>query len=95
VAIEHSIGLGAPSEGKSGSSRHLIFGIVAVGLFMSSIDTTIVATPIAGKISDELGRRRIFFCAVALFTVASLLCGLATNIYLLVAFRAIQAIGGG
>jgi EmrB/QacA subfamily drug resistance transporter len=126
VAIEHTVGLQAPSPGRAGPSRHLIFAIVAVGLFMSSIDATIVATalpaihaslrttinwagwtltvyslgmvivlPIAGKISDELGRRRVFFCAVALFTVASLLCGLATSIYLLVAFRAIQAIGGG
>jgi EmrB/QacA subfamily drug resistance transporter len=126
VAIEHSVGSQARSEDKPGSPRHLIFGIVAVGLFMSSIDTTIVATalpaihtslqttinwagwtltvyslgmvivlPIAGKISDELGRRRVFFCAVALFTIASLLCGVATSIYLLIAFRAIQAIGGG
>jgi MFS family permease len=32
---------------------------------------------------------------VALFTIASLLCGLSTSIYLLVGFRAIQALGGG
>jgi EmrB/QacA subfamily drug resistance transporter len=104
----------------------MIFVIVAVGLFMASIDSTIVATaledihtslhttinwagwtltiynlgmvivlPIAGKISDELGRRRVFFWAVLLFTVSSLLCGVAGNIYLLIAFRAVQALGAG
>ena len=126
MAIERSAGVSAPSEGQPGSPRRLIFGIVAVGLFMSSVDSTIVATalpaihtslhatinwagwtitvyslgmvivlPIAGKISDELGRRRIFLYAVTVFTIASLLCGLSTSIYLLVAFRAIQAVGGG
>jgi len=55
----------------------------------------VIVLPIAGKISDELGRRRVFFCAVAVFTLASLLCGLSVSIYLLIAFRAIQALGGG
>jgi EmrB/QacA subfamily drug resistance transporter len=126
VAIGRSASSRAPAAGRPGPSRHLVFGIVAIGLFMSSIDTTIVATalpaihaslrttinwagwtltvyslgmvivlPIAGKISDELGRRRVFFCAVAVFTLASLLCGLSVSIYLLIAFRAIQALGGG
>jgi EmrB/QacA subfamily drug resistance transporter len=126
VAIEHPAGPQAPSAGAPGSSRRLVFVIVAVGLFMSSIDTTIVATalpaihaslrttinwagwtitiyslgmvivlPIAGKISDEFGRRRVFFWGVALFTASSLLCGLSTDIYLLIGFRAIQAVGGG
>ena len=45
VAIEHSAGLeAAPDPREPGPSRHLIFAIVAVGLFMSSIDATIVAT---------------------------------------------------
>ena len=55
----------------------------------------VVVLPIAGKISDQFGRRRIFFYAVVLFTASSLLCGLSTDIYMLVGFRAIQAIGGG
>jgi MFS family permease len=41
------------------------------------------------------GRKKVFLIAVILFTVASLCCGLATNIYVLVALRAVQAIGGG
>jgi EmrB/QacA subfamily drug resistance transporter len=55
----------------------------------------VIVLPIAGKISDELGRKRVFFCGAVLFTVSSLLCGLADNIYLLIGFRALQALGGG
>jgi len=43
MAIEHQAGLQAPSAGKPGSSPWVIFVTVAVGLFMSSIDSTIVA----------------------------------------------------
>jgi len=55
----------------------------------------LVAMPLGGKISDQIGRKRVFLGAIALFAVASLLCGLATNIYMLVGFRAVQAIGAG
>lgn len=54
-----------------------------------------VTMPIAGRISDQLGRRRVFIGAVCLFTAASLLCGMSTSIHELVALRALQAIGGG
>lgn len=55
----------------------------------------ILVMPLAGRISDQYGRRRVFVGAIALFTVASLCCGLADNIYELVALRAVQAAGGG
>jgi EmrB/QacA subfamily drug resistance transporter len=55
----------------------------------------IIAMPLAGTISDQYGRKKVFLAAIVLFTVASLCCGLADNIYVLVALRAIQAIGGG
>src|SRR5579862_7278307 len=51
--------------------------------------------PTAGTISDMYGRKKVFIGAVVLFTTASLCCGLATNIYMLVALRALQALGGG
>lgn len=54
-----------------------------------------VTMPIAGRISDQLGRRRVFIGAICLFTAASLLCGMSTSIYELLALRAVQAIGGG
>lgn len=55
----------------------------------------VVAMPIAGRLSDRIGRRRIFLFAAALFTLSSLACGLTNSIWLLIAFRVIQAVGGG
>jgi EmrB/QacA subfamily drug resistance transporter len=55
----------------------------------------IVAMPVAGALSDIYGRKRLFLGAVVLFTVASLCCGLSTNIYELVILRLLQALGGG
>jgi len=55
----------------------------------------VLVMPLAGRMGDQYGRKRIFLGAAALFTTASLCCGLATNIYLLILLRAIQAIGGG
>ncbi len=55
----------------------------------------VLAMPVAGKLSDQFGRKTIFMCAAAVFTVASLCCGLSNSIYLLIAFRGAQALGGG
>ena len=55
----------------------------------------ILVMPLAGKVGQQFGRKRIFLGAVILFTAASLCCGLAGNIYLLIALRGVQAIGGG
>jgi EmrB/QacA subfamily drug resistance transporter len=55
----------------------------------------VLVMPLAGKFGDQYGRKRIFLGAVVLFTTASLCCGLANNIYLLIVLRAIQALGGG
>jgi EmrB/QacA subfamily drug resistance transporter len=54
-----------------------------------------VILPIAGKFSDQFGRRNVFLAGTALFTLSSLACGLSTNIGMLIVFRALQAIGGG
>ncbi len=51
--------------------------------------------PLAGKLSDIYGRKRIFIVGVFFFTAGSLLSSLSWNIYSLIAFRCIQAIGGG
>jgi len=111
---------------RSSPPRHLVFAIVAIAIFMTSIDSTIVATallaihdslrssinwsgwtitiyslgmvialPTAGRFSDQFGRRRIFLLGITLFTVASFLCGFASDIYVLVIFRGLQALGGG
>ncbi len=47
----------------------------------------------AGKLADRLGHRRMFLAGSALFTIASVACGLAPDVELLIAFRVIQAIG--
>jgi EmrB/QacA subfamily drug resistance transporter len=47
----------------------------------------------AGRLADRYGRRLVFLVGVAVFTVGSAACAVATSIPLLVAFRAIQAIG--
>jgi len=54
----------------------------------------VMVLPLAGKLSDLYGRRTIFIGSVALFTLASLMCGLVSSISLLVVLRAVQAIGG-
>ena len=54
----------------------------------------VVILPVAGKLSERYGCRRVFLGSVAAFTLASLACGLADNIYVLVALRALQAAGG-
>ena len=55
----------------------------------------IVSLPVAGRLSDSLGRRRMFLVYVGTFTLASLLAGLVSNIYVLIALRFVQALGGG
>lgn len=54
----------------------------------------IVALPVSGGLTNRYGPRRVLVGSVALFTGASLCCGLAHNIYLLVGLRAVQACGG-
>lgn len=54
----------------------------------------VVVLPISGKLSEQYGCRRVFLGSVAAFTIASLCCGLADNIYVLVALRGLQAAGG-
>jgi EmrB/QacA subfamily drug resistance transporter len=47
-----------------------------------------------GRFGDLWGRRKLFLAGMVLFTVGSLACGLAPTIYLLIAFRVLQGIGG-
>jgi EmrB/QacA subfamily drug resistance transporter len=56
--------------------------------------TTTAATPIYGKLSDLYGRRAVLLPAIAWFVAASVLCGAARSLPELVAFRALQGLGG-
>jgi EmrB/QacA subfamily drug resistance transporter len=49
---------------------------------------------LAGRTGDLIGRRRMFLMGIAVFTAASMLCGLATSQELLIAARFVQGIGG-
>jgi EmrB/QacA subfamily drug resistance transporter len=53
-----------------------------------------VFIPISGWMADKFGTRRVFACAIGIFTVGSFLCGISSNIHLLVAFRILQGCGG-
>lgn len=115
------------NPGDAGGTAHriVVFTTVALALFMSTLDQTIVATaldsirtafdtsltltawtitvyglgllamlPLAGKLADGFGRRRVFRWSVVVFTIGSLGCGLADSISTLLIFRFVQAIGG-
>ena len=53
--------------------------------------TALVVT--VGRLGDLVGRRRLLLCGIALFTFASLLCGVASILWLLIAARALQGVG--
>ena len=57
--------------------------------------TSTISTPIYGKLGDIFGRRRLFIVAITIFIVGSLLCGTATDMFQLAAWRAVQGIGAG
>lgn len=64
-------------------------------IFASYMLFAAVSMPIHGKLSDVYGRKKFFFLGVALFVLGSVLSGMAQSIEQLVAFRALQGIGGG
>ncbi len=57
--------------------------------------TTTITVPIAGKLSDIFGRKKILLIGVAIFVGASLMSGISGSINELILWRAVQGIGGG
>ncbi|HEX7528170.1 MAG TPA: MFS transporter, partial [Thermoanaerobaculia bacterium] len=53
-----------------------------------------VFIPVSGWMADRFGTRHVFASAIGLFTLGSLLCGISTNIHVLVACRILQGMGG-
>jgi len=53
-----------------------------------------VFIPISGWMADRFGTRRVFASAIGLFTIGSFLCGISSDIHLLVACRILQGCGG-
>jgi len=54
-----------------------------------------VVTPLYGKLGDLYGRKRVLQSAVVIFLLGSVLCGMARSLEALIAFRALQGLGGG
>ncbi len=75
----------------------------AFGVPLTDVQWTVIAylltlaivIPASGWIGDRIGTKRTFVFALALFTVASALCGLAQSLPELIAARALQGVGGG
>ena len=82
-------------------SLRYIAGSLAVSVDESTwiVTTYLIANavilPISGWLSNVIGRKRFYMICVAVFTVASLLCGLATSLTALIVFRILQGLGGG
>ena len=55
----------------------------------------VIVIPMTSWLSQQFGRKNYFAVSIIIFTTASFLCGNATNIWELVAFRFIQGLGGG
>lgn len=104
--------------------RWYVLATVAMGTFMSTLDSSIVNValptisrqldadlstlqwvvsaylltitsllPIFGRIADMFGRKRVFALGFVIFTLGSVLCGFAQNIWFLVGTRVLQAVG--
>jgi len=68
--------------------------VVTIWIILAYLLVIAVATTQMGRIGDIYGRAKIFNVGFVVFTVGSALCGFSTNIYLLISFRVVQAIGG-
>ncbi|WP_030898936.1 MULTISPECIES: MDR family MFS transporter [unclassified Streptomyces] len=72
-----------------GGMQHLSWVVTAYLLAATA------ATPLWGKLGDQYGRKRLFQTAIVIFLVGSALCGTAQDMAQLIAFRAVQGLGGG
>src|SRR5213082_339912 len=83
VALPHIAG--SLSAGQDESTWVLTSYLVANAIIL----------PMSGWLSSILGRKRFYMLCVATFTTASVLCGLATSLPMLIGFRILQGLSGG
>ncbi|MFI0226069.1 DHA2 family efflux MFS transporter permease subunit [Streptomyces lydicus] len=72
-----------------GGLNHLSWVVTAYLLASTAV------TPLWGKLGDQYGRKKLFQTAIVIFLIGSVLCGIARNMGELIAFRAVQGLGGG
>jgi DHA2 family multidrug resistance protein len=82
------------------SLQHIAGGMAAsqdeaTWVLTSYLVSNAIVLPISGWLSSVIGRKRFYMTCVALFTVSSLLCGLAPTLPTLIFFRVLQGMGGG
>ncbi len=63
-------------------------------LVQAFVMAQVVTIPIAGTVSDAFGRKPVLLVGLSVFLIGSALCGFAPGIYELIAFRAVQGVGG-
>jgi MFS transporter, DHA2 family, multidrug resistance protein len=100
-----AVALAAFMEILDTSIANVALPYIGGGLGVSNDDSTWVLTsylvsnaivlPISGWLAVRIGRKRFFMACLAIFTISSVMCGLATSFGLLLLFRALQGMGGG
>src|SRR6202051_1354572 len=61
----------------------------------SYLSANAIILPISGWLAAHLGRRNYFLISIAVFTISSVLCGMATSLGQLILFRVMQGLAGG
>ncbi len=82
------------------SLQHIAGGMAAsqdeaTWVLTSYLVSNAIVLPISGWLSSVMGRKRFYMTCVAIFTMSSLLCGLAPTLPWLIVFRVLQGMGGG
>ncbi len=54
-----------------------------------------ISTPLSGYLADRLGMKKVYLSGLSIFVLGSLLCGIAPNLWFMIAARALQGFGGG
>lgn len=85
------VNVALPSLGRQlGASATSVDAVV-----VSYLVSLAVVIPASGWLGDRFGTKKIFISALALFSIASALCGLASNLPMLIIFRVLQGLAGG
>ena len=75
--------------GDLGGANHLSWVVTSYLLAATA------TTPLWGKLGDLFGRKHVFIICIVIFLIGSALCGVSQNMLQLIAFRALQGLGGG